>query len=194
MQMSLLYLHWSRGDGRRPTHSTCPSERLRCLSRTWVVSGVCLLPERRWQVCSTETSRSSSPTCWEMGWWSGGRPRMGTSSRRMTSVYHTCGSGSGNIYFIKLIIWCLFFAIFTKLVRIYSGALDADADAETVDRWTRAYIMEMFACWMFPDSSGATVPGCLLEWLRDLAQPKQMNWGAAVLACLYRSLCTACQV
>src|SRR5664279_3477489 len=54
-----------------------------------------------------------------------------------------------------------------------------------VERWrpeTHTFHLEMFSCWLFPDSSGNTVPACMLEWLKDLANPPQMNWGAAVLA------------
>jgi len=93
---------------------------------------------------------------------------------------------------VSISLWC--FILCTKLVRICSGKLPEDAVEETIDRWTRAYIMELFSCWLFPDSSGSTVPACMLQWLRDLADPPQMNWGAAVLACLYRSLCIACRV
>ena len=52
----------------------------------------------------------------------------------------------------------------------------------------------MFGCVMFPDASGDTVSASLLTFLRDLDRPPKMNWGAAVLACLYRGLCLACQV
>ncbi|XP_078152756.1 serine/threonine-protein phosphatase 7 long form homolog isoform X3 [Carex rostrata] len=79
-----------------------------------------------------------------------------------------------------------------QLRRRFAGLGEAATDEE-IDRYTRAYILDMLACWMFPDSSGDTVPLVYLHLLRDLEHPRRVNWGAAVLALLYRGLCMAAQ-
>ena len=80
------------------------------------------------------------------------------------------------------------------LLRSRFAALPEGALPDEIERYTRAYILDMFACWMFPDASGDTVPASFLVFLTDLNNPPKVNWGAAVLACLYRGLCTACQI
>lgn len=54
--------------------------------------------------------------------------------------------------------------------------------------------MDLFGTVMFPDASGDGIPMMYLRLLRDFDNPPAYNWGGAVLAMLYRSLCTACQV
>ena len=54
--------------------------------------------------------------------------------------------------------------------------------------------MDLFGTTMFPDASGDGIPMMYLRLLRDLDSPTAYNWGGAVLAQLYRSLCTASQV
>lgn len=78
-------------------------------------------------------------------------------------------------------------------LRSWFPPLSDDSDELTVARHTRAFILELFSLMMFPDSSGDVVRLCFLPFLRDLDNPRQMNWGAAVLAYLYRGLCMACQ-
>jgi len=79
-------------------------------------------------------------------------------------------------------------------LRLRFAQLDPAATDDEVDHYTRAYILDMFATWMFPDSSGDTVPVVYLHFLRDLHSPAPVNWGSAVLALLYRGLCNACQI
>ena len=98
-QMSLFYLRWSRGGGRRHTHSTCQSERLRCLSRMSVVSGDCLLLDGLWRVWSMGTSQRTLKNCWDPTWWRKGPSRDRRFHRRMTSVSLICGRHSGKLHF-----------------------------------------------------------------------------------------------
>jgi hypothetical protein len=54
--------------------------------------------------------------------------------------------------------------------------------------------MDLFGTTMFPDASGDGISMMYLRLLRDFDSPPAYNWGGAVLALLYRSLCTASQV
>ncbi|KAJ3700206.1 hypothetical protein LUZ61_003911 [Rhynchospora tenuis] len=65
-------------------------------------------------------------------------------------------------------------------------------DNDGWDRYARAYAMEMIGCVMVPDTSGSAVPACYLPFLQDVNSPRNINWGAAVLAVLFRTLDTAC--
>lgn len=62
---------------------------------------------------------------------------------------------------------------------------------EQVHQYTRAYILDLFGSMLFPDSSGDSVPAMYLQFIRDLDAPGHYNWGGAVLAVLYRTLCWA---
>jgi Plant mobile domain len=48
----------------------------------------------------------------------------------------------------------------------------------------------VFGSVLFSDASGDSVPMMYLRFL-DFNTPRNLNWGAAVLACLYRNLSTA---
>ncbi|KAJ4734194.1 hypothetical protein LUZ62_080769 [Rhynchospora pubera] len=63
------------------------------------------------------------------------------------------------------------------------------ASVNELDRYTRAVALELFGTLMFPDSSQNAVPAYYLDLLRgDLNSERDYNWGAAVLAYLYRAL------
>ncbi|KAF3341139.1 Serine/threonine-protein [Carex littledalei] len=62
---------------------------------------------------------------------------------------------------------------------------------EQVHQYTRAYILDLFGTLLFADSSGDSVPVMYLQFLGNLDEPVQYNWGGAVLALLYRNLCVA---
>jgi hypothetical protein len=53
------------------------------------------------------------------------------------------------------------------------------------------YIMELIGTVLLPDGSGDCMPSMYCQFLQNLDQPVVYNWGAAVLACLYRNLCRA---
>ena len=53
------------------------------------------------------------------------------------------------------------------------------------------YIMELIGTVLLPDNSGDCMPAMYCQFLYDLDEPVVYNWGAAVLACLYRNLCRA---
>ncbi|KAJ4745315.1 Serine/threonine-protein phosphatase 7 long form-like protein [Rhynchospora pubera] len=63
-------------------------------------------------------------------------------------------------------------------------------DADRIDRYTRALLLELMGCEMFPDTTGDSVPCFYLELLRDVhaSDSVRYNWGAATLAMLYRGL------
>ncbi|KAJ4769464.1 Serine/threonine protein phosphatase 7 long form isogeny [Rhynchospora pubera] len=63
-------------------------------------------------------------------------------------------------------------------------------DADRIDRYTRALVLELIGCEMFPDTTGDFVPCFYLELLQDVcsSQSVKYNWGAATLAMLYRGL------
>jgi Plant mobile domain len=70
-------------------------------------------------------------------------------------------------------------------------SLRDDATSEEVVYYTRAFIMDLFGTLLFPDSTWSGVPAMYLQFLMDLEHPQQYNWGAAVLALLYRNLSIA---
>lgn len=67
--------------------------------------------------------------------------------------------------------------------------LSDDPTELEIERYTRFYCMDLFGSILFPDSSGDSVPGKYLQFLVNLIDGPMYNWGAAVLAFLYRELC-----
>jgi hypothetical protein len=76
----------------------------------------------------------------------------------------------------------------------FAEGLTPATGQQTVDRYTRAFCMDLFGSVMFPDACTGGVPIMYLQFLEDLG-PRQVdyNWGGAVLACLYRELSRACR-
>ena len=66
------------------------------------------------------------------------------------------------------------------------GDLDID-----VQRYARAYILQIIGGLLFPDRSGRFVHMMFLPLLEDFAVAGKYSWGSAVLAYLYRELCKA---
>ncbi|RLN08728.1 hypothetical protein C2845_PM11G22280 [Panicum miliaceum] len=60
-----------------------------------------------------------------------------------------------------------------------------------VDAYTRAFCLDLIGSILLPDSTGDSIPAMYIQFLEDLESPPRYNWGAAVLAHLYRSLCRA---
>ena len=58
----------------------------------------------------------------------------------------------------------------------------------------RAFVLDLCGSVMFVDSSGDAVPIMFLSLLTEIEKPSNWNWGGAVIAHLYRSLCHACLV
>ncbi|XP_048536196.1 protein MAIN-LIKE 2-like isoform X2 [Triticum urartu] len=52
----------------------------------------------------------------------------------------------------------------------------------------RALVLEILGSIVFTDTSGDGVPAMYLQFMQDLGQPTEYNWGAAALALLYRQL------
>lgn len=75
----------------------------------------------------------------------------------------------------------------------FSRQLTPNDDQETIDRFTRAYCMDLLGSVMFPDASANGVPAMYLQFLENLAPQHDYNWGGAVLAHLYRELTRACR-
>ena len=86
------------------------------------------------------------------------------------------------------------FRISLHLLRVHFPKLREGATDQEIARYTRAYILDLFGSILFPDVSGDSVPIMYLRFLQELSTPQKINWGAAVLACLYRNLTVACGV
>ena len=76
--------------------------------------------------------------------------------------------------------------ILLHYLRTNTNPLGEDATAEEIERYTRAYIMDLFGSVLFPNCSGDGVPAMYLRFLDDLEPERVPNWGAVALACLYR--------
>ena len=71
------------------------------------------------------------------------------------------------------------------------GFLPDDANEVTVQRYTRAYILELFGGSYFADKSREKVQLVFLPMLEDFDAVGRYSWGSAALAWLYRELCRA---
>ncbi|KAL0555422.1 hypothetical protein IC582_009367 [Cucumis melo] len=69
--------------------------------------------------------------------------------------------------------------------------LPPDADIVSVQRYARAYIMQLIGGFLFADKSNNLVHCMFLQFLFDFDQAGTYAWGAATLAWLYRELCRA---
>ncbi|KAI3451174.1 hypothetical protein Pfo_007839 [Paulownia fortunei] len=67
-----------------------------------------------------------------------------------------------------------------------------DSDEEHVHQYTRACAFMLFGGVMCPDSSGNSIPLLYLPKFENVDEVSGYSWGSAVLAFLYRELCTAC--
>lgn len=70
-------------------------------------------------------------------------------------------------------------------------ALPDPEDVASVERYTRAWILMLFGKLLFPSKSGSRVYLIFLTILDDLANLGRFSWASAVLAWLYRELCSA---
>ncbi|XP_072148532.1 protein MAIN-LIKE 2-like [Setaria viridis] len=72
-----------------------------------------------------------------------------------------------------------------------------DTEDNTVARHLEAYLLWLFGWTLFYTSQGNSVPKHLLRYARPIAEAPldevpQFSWGSAVLAAMYRGLCTGC--
>ncbi|KAH1249578.1 Serine/threonine-protein phosphatase 7 long form [Glycine max] len=66
-----------------------------------------------------------------------------------------------------------------------------DGNVEQLQRFTRAWILRFIGGVLFVDKSSSTVSLRYLQFLRDFEQCSTYAWGPAVLAYLYREMCSA---
>jgi|UniRef100_A0A2N9HTG8 hypothetical protein len=71
------------------------------------------------------------------------------------------------------------------------GVLPDDANEVIVQRYTRAYILELLGGSYFADKSRKKVHLMFLPFLEDFDAAGRYSWGSAALAWLYRELCRA---
>ncbi|KAL9670434.1 hypothetical protein QQ045_007986 [Rhodiola kirilowii] len=77
--------------------------------------------------------------------------------------------------------------------RDHMQTLPPEATELDIQRYARAYMLLMLGSSLLPDSSTSEISLHYLPLLADLDSLSSYSWGAAVLAYLYRSLCTACE-
>ena len=71
------------------------------------------------------------------------------------------------------------------------GVLPDNADEVIVQRYARAYILEMLGGSVFADTFGDKVHLIWLKFLEDFDTAGEYSWGSAALTWLYRQLCNA---
>lgn len=76
-----------------------------------------------------------------------------------------------------------------KWLKKHFYELPEDADDLTVERHVRAYILSLLCGVLFPDGTGR-MSLIYLPLIADLSRVGTYSWGSAVLAFLYRSLCS----
>ncbi|KAK9135433.1 hypothetical protein Syun_014763 [Stephania yunnanensis] len=72
--------------------------------------------------------------------------------------------------------------------------LPQDADDVEVQRYARAYILQLLGGTLFADKSNNLVHITYLQFLEDFEAAGQYSWGSATLAHLYRQLCLAANI
>ena len=122
-----------------------------------------------------------------------GEPVTGNSDEGLMELIENClGPNMSNALLLNRKPTPSSFRISLHLLRVHFPRLRVGATDEEIARYTRAYILDLFGSILFPDTSGDSVPIMYLRFLQDLNNPRLINWGAAVLAYLYRALSNAC--
>lgn len=75
----------------------------------------------------------------------------------------------------------------SKLCERFS-VLQNEPTTREINWHTRALVLDILGSIVFTDSSGDGVPIMYLQFMEILERPTEYNWGAAVLAMLYRQL------
>ncbi|KAJ3699170.1 hypothetical protein LUZ61_002875 [Rhynchospora tenuis] len=73
---------------------------------------------------------------------------------------------------------------FLKLRKMWKDVVLIPNDQDQIDRYIRAFVLELIGCWLFPDATGDSD-------LRTTPSQGVYNWDATTLAALYRGLDTA---
>lgn len=73
------------------------------------------------------------------------------------------------------------------------AVLPDDADEVTIQRYARAYILQLLGGLLFVDKSQSFVHAMFLPLLEDFTVAGQYSWGSAALAWLYRNMCHAAE-
>ncbi|KAL5154287.1 Serine/threonine-protein phosphatase 7 long form [Glycine soja] len=73
----------------------------------------------------------------------------------------------------------------------HSAQINNHDDEEQVRRFARAWILRFIGCVLFVDKSSNKVSLRYLQFLRDFEDCNTYAWGPAVLAFLYREMCSA---
>ena len=77
------------------------------------------------------------------------------------------------------------------LAHHFSHINNHDGNVEQLQRFTRAWILRFIGGVLFVDKSSSKVSLRYLQFLRDFDQCSTYAWGPAVLAYLYREMCSA---
>ncbi|XP_050937743.1 serine/threonine-protein phosphatase 7 long form homolog [Cucumis melo] len=64
-----------------------------------------------------------------------------------------------------------------------------DADVVSIQRYARAYIMQLIGGFLFTDKSNTLVYCMFLQFIFDFYQADTYTWGVVTLTWLYRELC-----
>ncbi|KAJ4793478.1 hypothetical protein LUZ62_044724 [Rhynchospora pubera] len=72
------------------------------------------------------------------------------------------------------------------------GTCPEGANEETVKCHARAYMLMLLGSVLFTSRSGDSISVVYLPFLIDLEARRKYSWGSAVLACMYKELCQAC--
>ncbi|KAL8467064.1 hypothetical protein ACS0TY_035955 [Phlomoides rotata] len=76
---------------------------------------------------------------------------------------------------------------------LHMPAIHDQSPQEDVDKYARGYALLLLGGLMMPDTSRCAVSLIYLTFLEDVTTAGAYSWGSAVLARLYRELCTASQ-
>ena len=64
-----------------------------------------------------------------------------------------------------------------------------DAPEEMVQQYVRGQVLRLLGGILLPDTSSNKMKLMFLSLLEDLDFARRLNWGSAVLVCLYRAMC-----
>lgn len=81
------------------------------------------------------------------------------------------------------------YSISLPMLRERFHAMPANPTQAQIEHYTRAFVLDLLGSVIFQDATGKGVPAMYLQFLKNLEEHQQYNWGAAALAVLYRALC-----
>lgn len=77
--------------------------------------------------------------------------------------------------------------------RRLKASLPPNSPPIEVERYARAFMLDLCSSVMFPDQSGF-LQTMFLQFFQDIEDPPQLSWASGVLARLYRALCDASDI